>query len=575
MKAFVLLSVFVLLVFSFNVFPQNWATVGGNNQRNGLSKIVGPDSVNSPAWTVTSTSSVWGNSVFTYGDRFVTSRVSFSPSYTAKVECRSLTDGSLLWDKQVYPASIMYAVGFSEFAVYAHDYSNDSLYALSPADGSVMWSVYEDMFGGNSGVLFACNGDPVVRGKRLDKYSGMTVWNYNYIVPVGPNAGYAAYENTFYHYKGAINTAKTVFALDMESGDFEYESMPLDGDADQEMPLTIGNDGTIYICRDGGNLIALEDNGSGLSVKWEYDPVGTNLTGNFGSDSAGNVYIIDSDAVKLLSKDDGRVIDSSDISIQFGFNPTISVDGEGKVYICNSLDAGGKFYCFSSDLSTLIWELTVPYNYYCGPTLAKDGTMIIIGSGTEIRAFRPNRALKPVADFTTDSVVISAGTGLNFYDQSSFQPAAWQWSFPGGTPDASSEQNPVDIIYASPGDYEVSLAVSNSLGTDTLLKQCYITVLPAISVAEENQQPEFRLSQNYPNPFNPSTTLSYELSRASFVSLKIYDVLGNEVASLVNEEKPVGSYSVQFDGSNLSSGVYFYKVTAGSFVRVRKMMLLR
>ena len=250
-------------------------------------------------------------------------------------------------DKQVYPTSIMYAVGFSEFGVYAHDYSSDSLYALSPADGSVMWAVYEDMFGGNAGVLFACNGDPVVRGKRLDKYTGETVWDYDYTIPVAPNAGYAAYQNTFYHYKGAINTAKTVFGLDMETGDYKYESDPLAGDGDQESPLTIGSDGTIYICRDGGNLIALKDNGSGLSFKWEYDPVGRNLTGNFGSDSPGNVYIIDYDAVKLLDKDNGSVIDSSDISIPFGYNPTISVDGEGRVYICNSLDAGGKYYCFS------------------------------------------------------------------------------------------------------------------------------------------------------------------------------------------------------------------------------------
>ena len=576
MRTFLQLFVFIFSVFSFNVYPQNWATVGGNNQRNGLSKIVGPDSIDSPAWTVSSSSSVWGNSVFTYGDKFVTSRVVFSPSYTAKVECRSLTDGSLLWDKQVYPASIMYAVGFSESAVYAHDYSNDSLYALSPSDGSVLWSVYEDMFGGNAGVLFACNGDPVVRGKRIDKYTGKVVWDYDYIIPVAPNAGYAAYQNTFYHYKGAINTAKTVFALDMETGGFKYESDPLDGDADQELPLTIGRDGTIYICRDGGNLIALKDNGSGLSVKWEYDPVGTNLTGNFGSDSAGNVYIIDADAVKLLSKDDGSVIDSSDISIPFGFNPTISVDGEGRVYICNSLDAGGKYYCFSGDLRTLIWQLAVPYNYYCGPALAKDGTMIIIGSGTEIKAFRPNRQLKPVADFTTDSVLVYAGTVLNFYDQSSFQPSAWQWSFPGGTPASSSDQNPADIVYAVPGDYEVSLAVSNSLGADSLIKTCYITVLPPVSAAEEGSQPsEFSLSQNYPNPFNPVTIINYQLTNRSFVSLKVYDVLGNEVASLVNEEKPAGSYSVKFDASRLSSGVYFYKLNAGSFVQTKKMILMR
>ena len=227
------------------------------------------------------------------------------------------------------------------------------------------------------------------------------------------------------------------------------------------------------------------------------------------------------------------------------------------------------------DLRTLIWQMAVPYNYYCGPVLAKDGTMIIIGSGTEIKAFRPNRDQKPVADFTTDSVIVYAGPGLNFYDQSSFQPSSWQWSFPGGTPASSSDQNPAGIIYSVPGDYEVSLAVSNSLGTDSLVKTCYLTVLPPVSVAEDNQPSEFYLSQNYPNPFNPATVINYQLAMHNFVSLKVYDVLGNEAAVLVNEEKPAGKYEVKFDASSLASGVYFYKLTAGSFVKVRKMVLVR
>ena len=86
---------------------------------------------------------------------------------------------------------------------------------------------------------------------------------------------------------------------------------------------------------------------------------------------------------------------------------------------------------------------------------------------------------------------------------------------------------------------------------------------------------EFSLSQNYPNPFNPVTIINYQLTNRSFVSLKVYDVLGNEVASLVNEEKPAGSYSVKFDASRLSSGVYFYKLNAGSFVQTKKMILMR
>lgn len=85
----------------------------------------------------------------------------------------------------------------------------------------------------------------------------------------------------------------------------------------------------------------------------------------------------------------------------------------------------------------------------------------------------------------------------------------------------------------------------------------------------------FKLYQNYPNPFNPTTTIEYELKEYAFVNLKVYDLLGNEVAILVNEEKYAGKYSTKFDAQRLSSGVYFYKLTIGGNTQVRKMILLR
>ena len=85
----------------------------------------------------------------------------------------------------------------------------------------------------------------------------------------------------------------------------------------------------------------------------------------------------------------------------------------------------------------------------------------------------------------------------------------------------------------------------------------------------------FSLSQNYPNPFNPSTTINYQLPVNSFVTLKVYDVLGNEVATLVNEEKLAGEYEIEFDASEIGSGVYFYKLQAGSFIEMKKMIFLK
>src|SRR5450759_82229 len=86
---------------------------------------------------------------------------------------------------------------------------------------------------------------------------------------------------------------------------------------------------------------------------------------------------------------------------------------------------------------------------------------------------------------------------------------------------------------------------------------------------------EFALDQNYPNPFNPSTSITYQVSKEEFVSLKVYDLLGHEVATLVNEVKHAGSYSTGCNASGMCSGIYFYKMQASSFSAMRKMLLLK
>ena len=95
----------------------------------------------------------------------------------------------------------------------------------------------------------------------------------------------------------------------------------------------------------------------------------------------------------------------------------------------------------------------------------------------------------------------------------------------------------------------------------------------------------YSLEQNYPNPFNPATKIEYKIQEAGFVSLKVYDLLGKEVATLVNEYKPAGSYQISFsatggsasggDAYNLPSGIYFYTIKAGKFLNTKKMILLK
>ena len=86
---------------------------------------------------------------------------------------------------------------------------------------------------------------------------------------------------------------------------------------------------------------------------------------------------------------------------------------------------------------------------------------------------------------------------------------------------------------------------------------------------------DFSISQNYPNPFNPNTNISYSIPENAFVTLKIYDVLGNEVEVLINEQKESGNYQIDFNASELSSRIYYYTLTAGNFTSTKKMSLIK
>jgi hypothetical protein len=94
-------------------------------------------------------------------------------------------------------------------------------------------------------------------------------------------------------------------------------------------------------------------------------------------------------------------------------------------------------------------------------------------------------------------------------------------------------------------------------------------------VLNSNMPKEFKLTQNFPNPFNPMTKINFALPKQGFVTLKIYDIIGREIKTLVNEVKQTGYYTVDFNGSSLASGVYFYRIQSGDFISVKRMVLIK
>ena len=136
-----------------------------------------------------------------------------------------------------------------------------------------------------------------------------------------------------------------------------------------------------------------------------------------------------------------------------------------------------------------------------------------------------------------------------------------------------SELQYIDSNVVIDSTYTYGVIAMNIYGYSDTSNFATITVDPVTTLNEESRFTSYSLDQNYPNPFNPSTSIQYAVSSRQFVTLKVYDVLGNEVETLVNEEKSAGEYEIEFDAEGLTSGVYFYQLKAGSFVQTKKMVL--
>jgi hypothetical protein len=145
-----------------------------------------------------------------------------------------------------------------------------------------------------------------------------------------------------------------------------------------------------------------------------------------------------------------------------------------------------------------------------------------------------------------------------------FSPTYAQWVRPNGSFKAR--------VYSLAVSGTILFAGTNGAG---VFRRPLSEMITSARAASGELPGVFRLEQNYPNPFNPSTVISYQLPAVSHVTLKAYDILGREVATLVNERQYAGAHVVHFDGSTLASGVYFYRITINGNEACKKMVLMR
>lgn len=194
----------------------------------------------------------------------------------------------------------------------------------------------------------------------------------------------------------------------------------------------------------------------------------------------------------------------------------------------------------------------------------------------------------------TNASYIPAGTGwqmINLTTPFAFNPGynlLIELCFNNGSYTTSTTVNGTPMVAGVQKTYERHMDNAPSGGCLLTVSQGSTTTNPArpnitlvmnLALGENNNILDvpkvYSLSQNYPNPFNPSTKIRYELPKDGFVTLKVYDMLGREITTLVNEIKREGSYMIDFDGSSLASGTYFFKITVNDFVNIKKMILLK
>jgi hypothetical protein len=437
---------------------------------------------------------------------------------------------------------------------------------------------------------------------RVNHLTGTTVWAVNRPLPNTGAEALAASGNKVYGWKGYINTDKLLTAWNMETG-AELYSIALPGDGDQEIPHIVGPDGTIYLKRDGGLLYAIQDNGSGFSIRWTHGTTGAQTYSQWGVGLDGSLYVPDGISIVRLDAATGNELYRSPalITTSATLNARITVGANWTLYVCNGGYADGAVYALSPDLQ-ILWSDPIYAITYGGPAMGMGGTLAVSGGSDILKVYQTAQTnltvtLQPIS---TPIVIPANGGSFNFNATvqriQAPQAAFWIWARD-RHPDGSYTPNllgPVQInppvgvtvtrqrtqvvpaswpagvhYYVGYAHTSISYPATDADSfswTKSVTSDGGPTLWEAINYGESFPgEAAFSphtsaFSKASPNPFNATTAISYDLLTASHVRLSVYDTAGRLVATLVDNWRGAGSHEVTFDGSAFASGIYVYRL---------------
>jgi len=313
----------------------------------------------------------------------------------------------------------------------------------------------------------------------------------------------------------------------------------------------IDEDGNIYFGSDDGKLYSINSDGQ---LNWDFQ-TGGSITASpaIGLDSSivigssdGKLYKISKSGVELWNYNTGDVVSSSPI-----------IGSNGKIYFGSS---NGKFYLLTKD-GDLVWDYNLGVEVNSTPTISNqgliyfgvnDGRFICLDTnGVYKWSLITNDPIVAAPLISNENIIYIGGTDGNVYIIKEYY--------------LQNEKIPI-----SESIFEWPTFKGNNRRTGYSGD-----VVTHIQETENLTPTEYQLSQNYPNPFNNQTVIKYSIPKEGIVLIHIYNIIGEKVTTLVNEMKPTGYYTTPFDAAGLSSGIYFYRLQAGSFIDTKKMILIK